>query len=411
MRDNLAAFAGTGALYYPYVEPSAGEGRGLLAALGGDACAVVTDEYPCFFLPRMVESAARRLVVRLEAVDSNGLLPLRAAERAFERAYDFRRFLQRELPRHLGQGPRRDALGTPLRPAGRLPSGVTRRWPRADARLLSGKAGLGRLPIDHAVPPVPFQGGTSAGERALRSFLKDRLAGYGDRSRQLDSEATSGLSPYLHFGQLSVHQVLDRLGSLEPWSTASVSGRAHGKRAGWWGMSIAAESFLDELVTWRELGYGFCAHRDDYDRFDSLPGWARATLEAHRKDGRPRVYSLAQFERAETHDELWNAAQRQLRCEGRIHGYLRMLWGKKILHWSRSPERALEIMIELNNKYAVDGRDPNSYCGIGWTLGRHDRPWGPEREVFGTVRYMSSENTRRKLHVEGYLRRWQAAKT
>jgi deoxyribodipyrimidine photo-lyase len=179
-----------------------------------------------------------------------------------------------------------------------------------------------------------------------------------------------------------------------------------GKRSGWWGLSADAEAFLDELVTWRELGLNFCAQRADYDRYESLPAWARATLERHARDRRPHVYALEQLERAQTHDELWNAAQNQLRVEGRIHNYLRMLWGKKILHWSASPREALAILIELNNKHALDGRDPNSYSGIFWTLGRFDRPWGPEREVFGTVRYMSSESTRRKLRVEDYVARW-----
>jgi deoxyribodipyrimidine photo-lyase len=173
-------------------------------------------------------------------------------------------------------------------------------------------------------------------------------------------------------------------------------------------MSAGAEARLDELVTWRELGFNMAARRDDYDRYESLPDWARKTLEKHQRDRRPTVYSLEDFEAAATHDPLWNAAQRQLVREGRIHNYLRMLWGKKILEWSASPRDALETMIELNNRFALDGRDPNSYSGIFWCLGRYDRAWGPERPIFGTVRYMSSENTARKLHVTQYLRRYAA---
>ncbi len=172
------------------------------------------------------------------------------------------------------------------------------------------------------------------------------------------------------------------------------------------GASSAAEAFLDELVTWRELGYNMCAHRDDYNQYESLPDWARTTLEKHARDRRQRIYSLRQLERSETYDPLWNAAQRQLVREGRMHNYLRMLWGKKILEWTPSPREALAVMLELNNKYAVDGRDPNSYSGIFWCLGRYDRPWGPERKIFGKVRYMSSENTARKLSVAGYLERY-----
>jgi deoxyribodipyrimidine photo-lyase len=189
----------------------------------------------------------------------------------------------------------------------------------------------------------------------------------------------------------------------ENWSPDKLADNAKGSRQGWWGMSEPAESFLDELITWRELGYNFCWQRDDYDQYESLPDWARKTLEEHTSDERPHVYSLEEFETAQTHDELWNAAQTQLVSEGRMHNYLRMLWGKKILHWSASPREALRIMIQLNNKYAIDGRNPNSYSGIFWVLGRYDRAWGPERSIFGKIRYMTSENTARKFKVKNYI--------
>ena len=168
---------------------------------------------------------------------------------------------------------------------------------------------------------------------------------------------------------------------------------------------------MDELLTWREVGHGFCHYRDDFDRYEALPGWARNLFDAHASDPRPHCYRLDELEHAATHDPLWNAAQRQLVAEGRIHNYLRMLWGKKILEWSPSPRAALAALIELNNKYAVDGRDPNSYAGIFWTLGRFDRPWGPERPIFGVIRYMSSDNTARKVRVKNYLTRWSAQPT
>ena len=407
MADNAAAFEGTGVLYHPYVEPAPGAGAGLLERLAADACVVVTDDYPAFFLPRMTAAAAQRLPVRLEAVDSNGILPMHATERVFARAYDFRRFLQRELAPHLVQKPRRDPLRTKLRPRQRLPEGVAERWPRVGAAVLAGDArGLEELPIDHQVPPAPDTGGARAGRRLMQEFVDGRSRSYGEDRNHPDADGASGLSPYLHFGHVSAHEVLQAVADRESWSPGDVSDLRSGKRSGWWGMGAAAESFLDQLVTWRELGFNFCAHRDDYDRFESLPEWAQATLEQHASDRRPHVYTLEEFELAETHDELWNAAQNQLRVEGRMHNYLRMLWGKKILHWTESPRKALEIMIELNNKYALDGRDPNSYSGIFWVLGRNDRAWGPERDVFGKIRYMASENTRRKLHVERYIEHW-----
>jgi deoxyribodipyrimidine photo-lyase len=256
------------------------------------------------------------------------------------------------------------------------------------------------------VPPVTFPGGASAAERALTAFLDDRLARYLEHRGDPDRAGTSGLSPYLHFGHLSVHAVLAELTVRESWSTSDLSSSAGGRRTGWWGMSPQAEAFLDQLVTWRELGANFCAGRADHDRFDSLPPWAIRTLAEHAGDPRPKAYRRSTLESASTHDELWNAAQRQLVQEGGIHNYLRMLWGKKILEWSPSPPEALDVMIELNNRWALDGRDPNSYSGIFWVLGRYDRAWGPERPIFGTVRYMSSANTARKLHVKEYMRRF-----
>jgi deoxyribodipyrimidine photo-lyase len=409
MADNARRLAGAPVLYHPYVEPAEGDGRGLLEALAAHACVVVTDEFPGFFLPRMVAAAAARLPVLLEAVDANGLSPLRATEAVYPTAHAFRRFLQKTLPAHLEEVPLVDPLaGLRLPRLNALPGEIARGWPAAGAPLLAGDpAALAALPIAHRVGVVTdVPGGTTAAQAALRRFLDERLARYPAERNRPEQEVTSGLSPYLHFGQIGVHEVFAALAEREGWTPARLAAKASGSRAGWWGMSEAAESFLDELVTWREVGYNFAAHRDDVDRYSSLPGWARATLEKHSGDPRPHVYSLEQLEGASTHDPLWNAAQRQLLRAGRIHNYLRMLWGKKILEWSPDPRAALDAMIELNDRWALDGRDPNSLSGIFWCLGRYDRPWGPERPIFGTVRYMSSENTARKAPVGGYLRRW-----
>lgn len=404
----VADLADRGVRYLPYVEPAPGAGRGLLAALASHACVVVTDEFPCFFLPRMVARAAATVPVRLEQVDSNGLLPLRAATRAFPTAHAFRRFLQEELPTHLARRPLRDPLaGIALPPLPALPEDVLRRWPAASPALLAGDSGaLARLPIEHSVPPVAQRGGEQEGRRCLQAFLDRRLGRYADEANHPDADARSHLSPYLHFGHVSAHEAFEALMAREGWTTERLGRRPTGSREGWWGASPAAEAWLEQLVTWRELAFNTAAHREDYDRYGSLPGWARATLEAHARDPRTHLYTLAELAAARTHDALWNAAQTQLLLEGHIHNYLRMLWGKKILEWTPSPQDALEVMIELNNRYAVDGRDPNSYAGIFWVLGRYDRPWGPERPVFGTVRYMSSEHARRKLRLAEYLRRF-----
>lgn len=410
MADTARRLRGMPVLYYPYVEPTPGAGRGLLPTLGRQAAVCVTDDFPAFVLPRLVAAAARRLPVRLEAVDSNGLLPLRAAGEAFPTAHGFRRFLQRTLPRHLGERPAADPLARARLPVLReLPAEVTSRWPPAPAALLDGEpAALAALPIDHAVGTVRTRGGTTEARAVLARFLDTRLARYLEDRDHPDLEGTSGLSPYLHFGHLSAHEIFACVAAQERWSPAALVARPTGRHTGWWGMSPPAEAFLDQLVTWRELGLNMCAHRQDYDAFESLPAWALRTLARHAPDRRPVRYTAGQLAGAETHDPLWNAGQRQLVREGRLHNSVRMLWGKKILEWSARPEDALAVMVELNDRYALDGRDPNSYSGIFWVLGRYDRPWGPERPIFGTVRYMSSANTARKLRVREYLRRYGA---
>ena len=405
MVDNQARLQRKGVAYYPYVEPRDGAGKGLLESLAARAAVVVTDDYPAFFLPRMMRSVAPRLPVRLEVVDSNGLLPMRASNGTFATAYAFRRFLQRELAAHLAEAPSADPLaGLPLRAPAVIPPAILEQWPVAN---LGNPGSLSaRLPVGHDVGPVEVQGGAGAGEVRLSSFVDSQLAQYADDRNRPELDATSGLSPYLHFGHVSPHAVFARITDRESWTRDDLAAEARGRRAGWWGMSESAEAFLDQLVTWRELGFNRCLHVDGYDRFEALPAWARKTLAEHASDPREVVYGLDDFEFARTHDPLWNAAQNQLRWEGRIHNYLRMLWGKKILEWSESARTALRTMIVLNDKYALDGRDPNSYTGILWVLGLHDRAWGPERPVFGKVRYMSSANTARKYRVRGYVERY-----
>jgi len=408
MADNQAAFARTNALYYPYVEPERGAGKGLIDTLAKQAALIVTDEFPCFFLPRMTQAAASRLRIRVEAVDSNGLVPLRATEKAYARAFDFRRWLTRVLPEHARAAP----LENPLKRA-RLPAfpdlsrSITARWPRASAELLAGNASaLARLPIDHGVGRGAQVGGARAARQRLDAFLERKLLAFADARNHPDAHGASELSASLHFGHLSPHEVFSRVLALEDITLDALQGRSNGDPKALWQMRPGAEAFLDQLVTWRELGYNYCHHNpDDYDQFRSLPNWAKATLEAHQKDPREQIYSPKQLENAATNDELWNAAQRELVETGQLQGYLRMLWGKRTLTWTRSAKDAFSLLIELNNKYALDGRNPNSYSGISWCFGRYDRPW-PEHPIFGTVRLMTSGSARRKLKLSAYLSRF-----
>jgi deoxyribodipyrimidine photo-lyase len=403
MRDNLRACQSRGVLYYPYLERARGEGKGLLERLAERAAVVVTDDFPAVFLRRMIDAAGQRLAVRCEAIDSNGLLPLRAVDSVFPSAYAFRRAFQRVLPEHLGARPLRDPFAGLLQPQPVLAEDIRSRWPSAVEWLDSGA--MARFPVDHSVGLTAMPGGECAARARLHEFLAVDLASYGTERNQPDDDVSSWLSAYLHWGHLSVHEIFNAIVTREGWLGA-LPAKATGAREGWWGLTASAESFLDQLIVWRELSFNMSSTRDNYDRFESLPSWAINTLTKHQKDERDPLYSLGRFEEARTHDPLWNAAQRQLRLEGRIHNYLRMLWGKKILQWSATPREALRIMVELNNKYALDGRDPNSYSGIFWVLGRYDRPWLPERPVFGAIRYMSSENTARKLRVREYIKRY-----
>lgn len=409
MAENARAFADAGVAAHAYVEPSPGAGRGLLEALAQQACVVVTDDFAASFPSPVRTAAADCLPVRLEAVDSNGLLPMWAPGIVFSSAHAFRRYLQRELPGHLQAWPSANPLLRRALAGAPVPDAVRRRWPAAAGPLLRAEpAALAALPIDHEVVPAEGPGGGArAGRALLRAFVESRLARYLERHHP-DADASSGLSPWLHFGQLSAHEVFRAIAKRERRPSPRPGGEASGSKRGFWGMSPEAEAFLDELVTWRELGFNMLSRRPEAaEAFDTLPRWAIATLEAHASDPRETLYGRQELEEARTHDEIWNAAQTQLRREGRIHGYLRMLWGKKILQWSATPREALAHMIALNNRWALDGGDPNSASGIFWCLGRYDRPWGPERPIFGTVRYMSSESAKRKLRMKEYLQRYR----
>jgi deoxyribodipyrimidine photo-lyase len=269
---------------------------------------------------------------------------------------------------------------------------------------------LASLPLDPSVAAVTdTPGGTPAARRRLAEFVAHRLRGTAEERSRPAPPATarqSGLSPYLHFGHIAIAEVAETvLAATGDWSPAVLDPHAVGRREGFYCRDADVNAFLDEAITWRDVGL----HRhwtraaDTASLERALPAWARRTLAAHAGDARPFVYSREEWEAGATHDRLWNAAQRQLVATGTIHNYMRMLWGKKVLEWSRRPEEGYATLEHLNNRYALDGRDPNSYTGILWCFGLFDRPWAPERPVYGTVRYMSSENTAKKFKLGPYL--------
>lgn len=246
---------------------------------------------------------------------------------------------------------------------------------------------LRSLEPDRTVPEVPgILPGSRAAERALDVFIKNKLADYDEARNDPNRPGQSGLSPYLHFGHISAQRAALRV-------MASASPRS------------SKEAFLEELIVRRELSDNFCFYNHRYDSVKGFPDWAKKTLDEHRKDRRGYTYSVKQLERAATHDELWNASQREMVYTGKMHGYMRMYWAKKILEWTPSPEYAMRAAIYLNDKYELDGRDPNGYAGIAWSIGGvHDRAWG-EREVFGKIRFMSDNGCRSKFDTAGYIGR------
>jgi deoxyribodipyrimidine photo-lyase len=233
-----------------------------------------------------------------------------------------------------------------------------------------------------------FNPGEAAARRAVKQFIAKRLQGYADGRNDIAIDGQSELNPYLHYGQLAslyVIRAVEEAAQQNP------------------GLRVDADALIEEMVVRKELSDNFCFYNAKYDQLAGAPEWGRKALEAHRDDPRPRIYSQEQFERAETHDDAWNAAQRQLLRTGKMHGYMRMYWAKKVLEWSASPEEALQILLYLNDRYHIDGGDPNGYVGILWSIaGLHDRPWF-ERPVYGQVRYMNANGLKRKFDLERYL--------
>lgn len=412
MRANAAAFEGRAVTYYPFVESDVESKSGddsLLAAFAETACEVISDDAPYFFYPAMVRAVAKRLPVRLSLVDSNTVIPMRLAERTFTVAHSYRRHMHRNVIQWLDQMPQADPLeGVSLPKLRQLPPSVTEHWERTDLKRLLSPGGLHDLPIDHSVAVVEtLEGGAVSAQRRWTGFLEQGLGRYDQDRNQPDCDGSSQMSPFLHFGHISAHQLVRDVLASESWRPEKL-GDAIGKNQGFWGTSLAVEGFLDQVLTWRELGFNMAVrHPDRFDNLRSLPDWAKKSIQETARDRRPYLYGLSELEEAGTHDPVWNAAQRQLRQTGRMHNYLRMLWGKLIYQWTESAEQSFEFMEHLNNKYALDGRDPNSYSGILWVLGRYDRAWGPKRPVFGSLRYMTSDSARRKLKLERYLRRFE----
>jgi deoxyribodipyrimidine photo-lyase len=332
---------------------------------------LVTDFDPLRVKQAWKNAVAQKIEVPFHEVDAHNIVPCWIASPKQEYgAYTLRPKIRRVLSEYL-----EDFEALKKHPIG---------W-KGKTRPIDWTAVERGLDVDRTVPEVDW---LRPGERAARSvlseFMNRKLVRYHNHRNDPNHGVLSDLSPYLHFGQISAQRVALEVATL---------GRPTQSR----------EAFLEELIVRRELSDNFCFYNPDYDRFEGFPEWAKKTLDKHRKDRREHGYSLDELEGARTHDDLWNAAQRQMTVRGKMHGYLRMYWGKKILEWTPSPEEALRIAIYLNDRYELDGRDPNGYVGVSWCIGGvHDRAWF-ERPIFGKIRYMSYNGCRSKFNVRAYI--------
>ncbi len=345
---------------------------------------VITDFSPLKICNEWIKEINKSLTVKFEQVDAHNIVPcwIASPKREFG-AYTIRPKIHRLLPEYLEEFPILKKQPAELqKTAGKL---ITHKndWPKIIKTLTSGK----NAP-DPKVQPVKWiKPGAASAKKMLRDFLKNRLANYDSDRNDPNKDGSSNLSPYLHYGHISAQRV-----ALETQKYD-----AH---------IAAQESFLEELIVRRELSDNFCFYNSDYDNPTGFPDWAKKTLNEHRDDPREYLYNLRELEAAKTHDELWNAAQMQMAKHGKMHGYMRMYWAKKILEWTRSPEEAQKFAIHLNDKYQLDGRDANGYTGIAWSIGGvHDRAWG-ERDIFGKIRYMSYNGCKSKFDVKKYTETW-----
>jgi deoxyribodipyrimidine photo-lyase len=343
--------------------------------LAKDAALVVVDAGHLRIQRRWRRKAARKVECPLYQVETNLIVPVEeASDKENFSAGTFRPRINRQLDKYLvplkHTKPKLDSFGLKLK----------------SFDIEDIDKAVSKLNIDHSVgKATSFEGGTDRAKQLLRDFLKKKLDKFNKLRNDPCADCVSNMSPYLHFGQIS------------PLYIALEVKKSSGK---------GKDSYLEELIVRRELSHNFVYYNSKYDRFSSLPPWAGKALDSHKTDKREYVYSLKDFERAKTHDPYWNAAQKEMVLTGKMHGYMRMYWGKKILEWSANPQTAFKIALQLNNKYELDGRDPNGFAGVAWCFGKHDRAWS-ERPVFGKVRYMNAGGLKRKFDPDAYVQKIQ----
>ncbi len=363
--------------YVFYVRRRKSDSNDALYQLARHAAAVVTDDYPTFIVREHNARVPAKLEVPYFVVDSSCVVPMSTMEKREYAAYTIRPKIRKTLARYL-----KPADGVRLK----------HKYPQAAPHALHTEVLREEIPalvasceIDHSVTPSPsFTGGRDVAERRMDYFLENNLRRYARERNEPGARATSGMSPYLHFGHMSALEI-------------ALSVRDYAEEH-----KLMAEEYLEELIVRRELAFNYARFVERPDRLEDLPDWVQQTMRKHAGDKRDPLYTRRQLESAETYDELWNATQKEMLLRGKIHGYYRMYWGKKILEWSATYQEAVDTMVAIHDRYALDGRDPNTYTGILWCFGLHDRPWF-ERPIFGTIRYMSLDGMKRKTNMRAYL--------
>lgn len=369
-------FETLGIRYIFYLQENSRSPKQTVARLAKDAALIVTDDFPCFIIPQHNERIAEKVKIPVHAVDSNGIIPMSKFDKEEYAAYTIRPKINKLLDRYLKPLTQEKLEIKNAQVEVDCPE--TKVTAEGIAKLVASCA------IDHSIAPsLYYKGGTAAGRERLKRFVDEILPDYSSARSKPDRDGSSRLSSYLHFGFLS---------SLEIALAVRDSDAPQESK----------DAYLEELIVRRELSFNMTRHNANYDSLKALPDWAHKTMREHAKDKREFLYDLDELENAATHDELWNAATREMVRTGEMHNYVRMLWGKNVIAWSPSYEVAFETLVHLNNKYCLDGRNPNSYAGILWCFGKHDRPWF-ERPVFGTIRYMASHSTGKKFDAKKYI--------
>ncbi|MEO7539283.1 MAG: deoxyribodipyrimidine photo-lyase [Pyrinomonadaceae bacterium] len=376
VEEKRRMFEQLGIKYIFYLQTDKSTPKNTVARLAKDAALIVTDDYPCFIIPEHNRRVAERADIPLFAVDSNGIVPMSKFDKEEYAAYTIRPKIHRLLDQYLKPLPDETVELSSI--------GIEVDCPETLVTADNIASLVARCDIDHSVrPSAVYPGGTANGRKRLNKFVDAILPDYAATRSKPDRDGSSRLSSYLHFGFLSALEIALAVNDAEAPQESK-------------------DAFLEELIVRRELSFNMTGHNPDHDSLTALPAWVHKTMREHAGDERQFTYTLEQLEGGETHDELWNAAQREMVVTGEMHNYVRMLWGKNVIAWSPSYEIAFETLVHLNNKYCLDGRDPNSYAGILWCFGKHDRPW-MERPVFGTMRYMTSGSTGKKFDSKKYI--------